>query len=89
MYVVRFKETDGPRATLDAVFASASLKTCPSLRVNVVNNNPVDPVRGREDLLGPSFASVTELHNSIRRADSYGQLCRSWNEAMVHGFVRC
>lgn len=80
IYISTYKRSDILNKTLDILFNKTDFKLIPNSEVNIINNNS-------EFFLEEKFKDkVNVIHNNARPDWDTGNLARTWNQALLHGF---
>ena len=80
VFIARYRETESLHRLLARVLASLEPRCS---NVTVINNHPTNVRDSEMHSLPPR---VRVHHNSLRLTETFGQLARTWNEALVNGF---
>jgi hypothetical protein len=80
VFIVTYKRKDVLNETLHRLFNETDFSLIPNTEVFIINNHS-------DFYLNPEFEDkVTVLHNMTRPDWDLGNLARSWNECLLHGF---
>jgi hypothetical protein len=81
IYIVTYRRPKILNKTLDILFNKTDFNILKNTEVNIINNHS-------SFSLDDEFVDkVNVIHNNTRSDNDIGNLARSWNEALIHGFV--
>ena len=80
VYIATYRRSDVLNETLHTLFNKTDFSDIPNTEVNIINNHS-------DFYLNEEFVDkVNVIHNNARPDWDMGNLARTWNQALIHGF---